>query len=482
MYFSLLLALKSFFSTAATKKKIMSQRDLCFHFAISTRKMTAENAYKTIAQALASGRLSNPNTPLFNSLIGHCGKQGNLQLAADAWKMMQSRKVPPDSTTYCTLIDAYAEAGNWHQKALMQPLTKAKTSKFLGRVLSLWEEACEASLQNTQVFNAMLKGISRFGTLEHLALVFPSSDQESFLPVVPDVISYVSAIYAVAYGGGSCWDGEKYFLAMKKHALLPGTSVPKEAILAMLVLFKRSICNFPQDRIRIFRKAKEFMVPYGGAAMLQAGNGNSKILDAYLSICKWAGEYKFAFQLWERYVGGIGNEKEDEEKSIIMQLDDVLQSTFLWILCFNDRFSQAISEWRRIKRPSRLAINAMLEGCRRDCKVKECLEVFETFSKAQSMIPNVHSLEHAFKCIIGPKDKNIASLREEDVEIRCKGLEMILDLVMQREKKLFLQCGELMQEVHEFVSKYGRENEKLVDLVEMAMQESSKRKVEENEK
>ena len=270
------------------------------------------------------------------------------------------------------------------------------------------------------------------------------------LPVAPDVQSFVTAIYIVAYAGGTCWDGEQYFQAMKAYCLRPEEPVPTEAVLAMLVLFKRSVQNFPEARTRIFRKAREFMLPFGG--MMR----NSKVLDAYLGMCKSAGEYKHALQTFQRTISRYS-----------MVEDESLQSTHLSVLIFNDQFAEAMAQFRLIKRPSRLAVNAMLEGCRRDGLVKECVELFDAFHEFHTLVPNIHSLEHAVKCVIGAKNKPFGSIGPEE---RVEALQKVLEIAWTREKKIFLQFGRFMPEVAEFCVKFGMQNEKLHEILVLIQQ------------
>ena len=415
---------KSFSQQPLMKKKPMSQQDLCYHFAIKTKKLAAKNrpdlAYGMISHALASASLTQPNTELFNTLISACAKQGELTLACDAYKMMNSRHVQPDSLTYLSLMNAYATAGNTLKKAIMEPLSEAKRVHFMTRMLALFEEAQSKELLTTAIFNVLLKGISWIGTLDHLSLVFPLTSSDP-LPVIPDCISYTIAISCVSYcdggSGSSFLLAEEYFAQMKRNLFNDdSTKIPKEVILSMLICYKMSIIAETKSSGRIFRKARDFINFYGKFLT------DSKVLDTFLNICKVSKEYKYGLEVYEKLVS----------KNLIV-IDESLETTYLSLLVGCKQFDKAINQFYLIKRPSRLTINAMLQGCRMEQKLDESMKIFLLFEQTPNLIPNIHSCEHAILTQID------TSLMKENgqLEKRIENLKTILKLIMKKESKLF---------------------------------------------
>ena len=120
------LFLTALFSTStaaaiAAIKKPLSQSDLCYHYAIKIKKLAGSGkpdaAYSMLSKALATSALKEPNKELFNTLISACAASAQLTLACDAYKMMTCRNISPDSITFLSLMNAYANAGNTLKKA-----------------------------------------------------------------------------------------------------------------------------------------------------------------------------------------------------------------------------------------------------------------------------------------------------------------------------------------------------------------------------
>lgn len=371
-----------------------------------------EDAFFLVKRSIEAKKIAPPIAPLFNALIIAGAGNRNLQMAVDSFQLMCKSDVPPDSSTYVALLNAYANVAC--SKESVRFLPEAKKRHYLTKMLDIYEQADAHRLLAPEVFNVMLKGISWLGTLEDLAMFFPLSEAKP-LPVRPDEISFTTAIQCVAHLGGTCVDAERYFQEFRKR--FPSSEVSSRLIVAMLLAYKSSLIRLGSEmRERVFGKARDFGKLHAESLLLRSPH----VLDAMLSVYRHAGASQDGLVLLQRATLA--------KPPIIM--DDALQATNMDLLAHAGRFSEAISLFKEMKTPTRLSITTIIEGSFHAKKPIECYRAFLRFNERETLKPTIGSVYHTISAI---------ALHVANQEERAKMLKRVLLLIKERDEKLFLQ-------------------------------------------